>query len=129
YLLAARLFDHPPEQTALCFYQRHYRNDAAPRRTVIAARWLTFRRRAPLGLGAAGLRQLVRPRLDRPIRVIEAELAVAGFIDDDDDTDMAAALESAEQNLVGQRFFDVLLDHPRHRPAPHQLVLALGNHP
>src|SRR6266550_2240315 len=111
--MAARLCDHPPEQTALRFYQRHVRNDAAPRRTVIAARRLTFRRRSPLGLGPVELRQLLRPRLARPIRVIEAELAVAGFIGDDDDTDMAAALESAEQNLVGQRFLDVLLDHPR----------------
>jgi hypothetical protein len=59
-------------------------------------------RRAPLCFGAAGLRQLLRPRLDRSVRVIEAELAVAGLVGDDDDTDMAAALEPTEQNLVGK---------------------------
>src|SRR5438874_9075263 len=51
--------DRPPEQTALRFYQRHFRNDAAPWRTIVAAaRRLTLGRRAPLGFGAAGLRQL-----------------------------------------------------------------------
>src|SRR6516225_11638269 len=91
------------------FDERHFRNDAAPRRTAITAtaRRFPFRRRAPLGFGAAGLRQLLRPRLDRPVRVIEAELAVAGFVSDDDDTDMAAALEPAEQNLVCKRLLDV----------------------
>jgi hypothetical protein len=45
----------PPEQTALRFYQRHFRNDAAPRRTVVAARRLTPGRRTPRCFGALPL--------------------------------------------------------------------------
>ncbi len=37
--------------------------------------------------------------------------------------------EPAEQHLVGQRLLDVLLDHPRHRPGAHQLVIAVGDQP
>ena len=59
----------------------------------------------------------------------KAELAVAGLVGDDDDADVAARLQAAEQHLVGQRLLDVLLDHPRHRPRAHQLVIAVGDQP
>ena len=42
---------------------------------------------------------------------------------------MAAALELAEQHLVGQRLLDVLLDHARHRPRAHLLVIAVLDQP
>ena len=47
----------------------------------------------------------------------------------DDHTYVAAILEVAEQDLVGQRFLDVLLDHARHRPRTHQLIVAIGDQP
>ncbi len=58
--------------------ERHLRHRAAARRLVATgaagARRLLPRRRAPLGLGAARLGQLLRPRLYRPVRIFEVEL-------------------------------------------------------
>ena len=48
---------------------------------------------------------------------------------DQHDADVAAALELAEQHLVGEPLLDVLLDHPRHRAGAHQLVVAVGDQP
>src|SRR5438034_11316449 len=110
--------------------ERHFGNDAAPRRRVIAAaRRLTPWRRAPLGLDAARLRQLVRPRRHWSVGIVEAELGLAALLDDDDDAHMSAAFEPAEQHFLGQRLLDVLLDYPGHRPRAHPLVIAARDQP
>src|SRR5262249_59129497 len=95
------------------FAGRYSRDGATPRRRVIAtpaARRLASRRRTPLGLGAARLGQSLRARFDRPVRIIEAEPAVARFVGDDDDADMTAAFEPAEQDLFGEALLDMSLD-------------------
>jgi hypothetical protein len=42
---------------------------------------------------------------------------------------MTTRLEAAEQYFFGQRLRDVLLDHPRHRPSVHLLVIAARDQP
>jgi len=42
---------------------------------------------------------------------------------------MTAAFEPAEQDLFGEAFLDVLLDHARHRPGAHEFIVAVGNQP
>src|SRR5260221_11214725 len=41
------------------------------------------------------------------------------------DRDLAAVLQPAEQQLVGQRAADGVLDQTRHRPRAHQRAIAL----
>ena len=43
--------------------------------------------------------------------------------------DLSAALQTAEENLVGQRLFDLRLDQSRHRPRAKQSVEALFREP
>src|SRR5262252_7419372 len=90
------------------FDKGHVRDGAAAWRRVVAtwARRLAPRSGPALRLDAARFAQFFLPRLRRPVRIVEAELAVAGLVGDDDDTDMAAALEPAEQNLVGKSLLD-----------------------
>src|SRR5215472_18772082 len=128
-----RLISGPPR--ASHFDKGNVRDGAAARWRVVAtwarrvAPWSGPRSGPALRLDAARLAQFFLPRLHRPVRIVEAELAVAGLVGDDDDTDMAAALEPAEQNLVGKRLLDVLLDHTRHRAGAHQLVVTVGDQP
>src|SRR6516164_10783908 len=80
-----------------------------------------------LALASAG--QLFGLRRDRPLDILEADLFLsslaARLVLDHDDTNMAAAFELAEQHLVGERLLDVLLDHARHRPRAHVLVITV----
>ena len=88
------------------------------------------RRSGPaLRLGAARFGQFFLPWFHRTVRIFETELAVAGLVGDDNDPHVAAALETSEQHFVGERLLDVLLDHPRHRPGTHKLVVAVGDQP
>src|SRR5215831_19695075 len=80
-----RLISGPPR--ASHFDKGNVRDGAAARRRVVAA-WA--RRLAPqsgpaLRLGAARFAQFFLPRRHRPVRVVEAELAVAGLVGGDDD--------------------------------------------
>src|SRR5712691_5058239 len=115
-------------RTVLDFYQRHLRHRAARRgRPAVAARaGRLAARAAPLGLG---FRKLLRLRGHRPVEIFEAELVEAGFVLHHDHPHVAAVLELAEQDLVGERLLDVLLDQARHRPRPHLLVVAVGDQP
>src|SRR5690606_17558709 len=107
---------------------------AARRPAIAAASALRTRRRlrlartAPLLAGAA-LGDLLGLGRHRPVEIFEAELVAALLVLDQDDADMAAALEPAEQHLVGERLLDMLLDHARHRPRAHQLVIAVADQP
>src|SRR3972149_7072679 len=58
----------------------------------------------------------------RPIDIFEAKFFRAVL--DDDDAHMPARLELAEQQFLGQRLLDVLLDHAGHRPRAPLFVLA-----
>src|SRR6185312_17155745 len=86
--------------------QRHLRHGAAARRAAVVA----VAARALRLLLDAGLARLARPLLrnllrlwrDWPFEELEAELVVAGLVLVDDDADMAAAFELAEQHLVGE---------------------------
>ena len=81
---------------------------------------------AALRLGARS-RDLLRLRRDRPFEDTRSRASRCRFLVlDDDDAHMAAALELAEQHLVGERLLDVLLDHARHRPRAHLLVVAVA---
>src|SRR3954451_923386 len=83
------------------------------------------RRRAAAALGAGRLaagaaalgfrfRDLLRLGRDRPLEIFERELLRAGFfVLGRDDANVTAGLELAEQNLVGERLLDVLLDEAR----------------
>src|SRR5665213_812460 len=84
-------------------------------------------RAARLRLALACDRQLLRLRRDRTLDEFEADLLRAfrtRLVLDQDDTNVTAALELAEQHLVRQRLLDVLLDHARHRPRSHLLVIT-----
>src|SRR5262249_59360352 len=107
------------------FGKGHVGDGAAARRRVVAtwARRLAPRSGPALRLDTTRFAQFFLSRRHPSVRIVEVELAVAGLVGDDNDADMAAALEPAEQNLVGKRLLDVLLDHPRHRPGAHQLVI------
>src|SRR3954471_2142842 len=65
----------------------------------------------------AGSRELLLLRRDRTLDELEADLVLGlvGLVLDQNDADMAATLELAEQHLVGQRLLDMLLDHASHR--------------
>ena len=39
------------------------------------------------------------------------------------DVNRPSLVQRTEQNLVGQRFFDVFLDHPRHRTGTHLITI------
>ena len=47
----------------------------------------------------------------------------------DADVDLAAVRQLAEQQLLGERLLDLVLDQPRHRPRAHQLVVAALGQP
>src|SRR5262249_9417950 len=105
--------------------QRHLRHRAARRRAAFRAGGLAAG-------GAAlwlGLRDLLGLRRHRAVEIFEAELLDARFVLDRDDAHVAAALELAEQDFVGERLLDVLLDEARHRPRPHLLVIAVLDQP
>src|SRR5262249_22567687 len=105
--------------------QRHLRHRAARRRAAFRSGRLAARA-APFGLGLGNLLGL---RRHRTVEIFEAELLDARFVLDRDDAHVAAALELAEQDFVGERLLDVLLDEARHRPRPHLLVIAVLDQP
>ena len=73
------------------------------------------------GFGVTGPSTNSKPIFSCPFR--------ARLVLDQHDTDVAAALQLAEQHLVGQRLLDVLLDHARHRPRAHLLIVAMADQP
>src|SRR5215208_6073467 len=84
---------------ALHLHQRHLGDGAAAaRRCALGAGGLRTPRRAGPALGLG--RDLLRLRRDRPVEELEAELVASSLVRGDDDTDVSAALELAEQNLV-----------------------------
>src|ERR1700722_15245988 len=96
-------------------------------RTTAAARTIRFGFARHRALARAG--ELLRLRRPRPFDIFEADLPRfglrTGLILDQHDADMAATLEFAEQHFVCQRLLDVLLDHARHRPRAHLLIIAM----
>ena len=74
-------------------------------------------------------RQLLRLGRHRTIEELEAELVAVLLVFVDDNAHVAARLQMAEQDFIGQRLLDVLLDNTRHRTGAHQLVVAIGNQP
>src|SRR5215211_4931433 len=112
----------------LHLHQRHLGDGAAAaRRCAFGAGGLRTPRRAGPALGFGW--DLLRLRRDRAIEELEAELVASSLVRDDDDADVSAALELAEQNLVGEALLDMLLDDPRHRPRAHLLVVAVVHEP
>src|SRR5262249_6711068 len=105
--------------------QRHLRHRAARRRTAFRAGRLAAGA-AALGLGLGNLLGL---RRGRGVGIPEAALRGARLVLDRDDAHVAAALELAEQDFVGERLLDVLLDQTRHRPRAHLLVIAVLDQP
>ena len=69
-------------------------------------------------------RQVVPPSLRRATSVAQRELLVLHF-----HPDLAAALELAEQDLVGERLLQLGLDQPRHRPRAELRVEAVLGEP
>src|SRR5712691_5550682 len=112
--------------------QRYLRHRPAWRRRASIAPWagrFVATGRPALGLGAGRLRDLLGLRRHRAVEIFEAELVEAGLVLHQDDADMPAGLELAEQHLVGERLLDGLLDQPRHRPRAHLLVVAVLGQP
>src|SRR5438034_8389305 len=74
----------------------------------------------------ARARPLLRLGRHRTFDEFEADLVLAfcGLVLDQHDADVTAALELAEQHLVGQGLLDVLLDHAGHWPGAHLLVVT-----
>src|SRR5262249_19118675 len=107
----AKIVRVPISRSRLDLDQRHLRHRAARRRAAFRAGRLAAGA-AALGLG---LGNLLRLRRDRAVQILETELLDAGFVLDRDDAHVAAALELAEQDLVGERLLDILLDEARHR--------------
>src|SRR5581483_3494438 len=100
------------------------------RRGFRAAAGATVRATGLRRLAPARARQFLGLRRDRTFDELEADLVqTRALVLDHDDADMAAALQLAEQYLVGQRLLDVLLDHARHRPRAHLLVIAVLDQP
>src|SRR5215831_11225367 len=85
--------------------QRHFRHRAARRRRAAITAW-SWRLVAAVctwpALRPRADRDLLRLRRDRPFRKLKAELLLSRFLLDQHDADMAARLELAEQNLVGE---------------------------
>src|SRR5262249_19582490 len=106
--------------------RRSFRAAAIRTTATTAVRAATRLRR----LALARARQFLRLRRDRTFDELEADLVEArALVLDDDDADMSAALEPAEQHFVSERLLDVLLDHARHRPRTHLLVIAVLDQP
>src|SRR6478752_3793033 len=85
--------------------------------TLGAARLWPARRGA-----LARARQFFRLRRDRALDEFEADLVLGRrLVLDQDDTNVTAAFELAEQHLVRERLLDVLLDHAGHRARAHLL--------
>src|SRR6478609_2846445 len=93
----------------------------------------TARLRLAGRVALARARQFLRLRRHRPLDIFEADLFLrpvgCRLVLDQHDADMPAALELAEQHLVGERLLDVLLDHAGHRPRTHLLVVTMLNQP
>src|SRR6185312_4533678 len=103
-----------------CLDQRPFRG------ALGTAAWTATRSR--FALARAG--QLFRLRRNRTFDELEADIVRARrLVLDQHDADMAAALELAEEHLVGQRLLDVLLDHAGHRPRTHLLIVAVLDQP
>src|SRR5262249_34686960 len=63
------------------------------------------------------------------LRALEAKIFELQFFILRVHHDLAAALQAAEENLVGQRLFDLRLDQPRHRAGAVQFFEALVGEP
>src|SRR5204863_6377777 len=81
----------------------------------------------------AGAGQFFRFWRDRSLDKFEPDFFRTGLhgclIKDQHDANVAATLQLTEQHLVSQAFLDVLLDHARHRPRTHLLVIAVLHQP
>src|SRR5258708_11581273 len=106
--------------SGLDFGQRHLRHRASLR--------FWTRRSTPLSLWPRH-RQFLRLGRDRTVKELESELVSALFVLVDDHTHVPTGLQMAEQYLVCKRLLDVLLDHARHRPRTHQLIVTIGDQP
>src|SRR5258705_8079763 len=92
-----------------------------------AARTTRFRLARRGALARAG--QFFRLWRHRPFDIFEADLFLGRLrsclVLYQDDADVAAALELAEQHFIRQGLLDVLLNHARHRPRAHLLVVTM----
>ena len=87
-------------------------------------------RRAAIGTFAVGLGVLPIARTDRRIglQILEAEQLLVRLLLDQH-ADDAAVFQRTEQNLLGERLFDVLLDHAGKRTGAELVVIAAFGKP
>src|SRR5579872_3331060 len=108
----------------LDLHQRASRGRALRPAAIWAARLRLSRQRSLAGAG-----QLLRFRRDGSVDEFETDLVLVRIVLNQHDAHVAATLQLAEQDLVGERLLDVLLDHARHRPRTHLLVVAVLDQP